>query len=289
MNLNPLDLPGPAFLAFYAFLLLVAHFVGKWLLHFCKSADITPTRAPNLTPLETAYLAGGAERAVDAELVRLLRHDLLVIKPGGGGFAVKDPAAGPLDGLQRDLVRETMRTDGAIERLRRLRSPVLTRAQTRLAGEGLLLAAGGSEANCVRLAKGAPFVVAIAVGVMKLLVGLARHRPVAFLVMFLIASLVILGVKLFKLPLRSAKGNAALKDFERRNAALQATAKRRGNELDDSSLMLAVGLFGASVLASDELVWMREGFISRQSSGSSDSGGGSCGGGGGGGCGGCGG
>jgi hypothetical protein len=36
VNLSPLDLPGPAFLAFYVFALIVAHFVGNAL--FC-----TPT------------------------------------------------------------------------------------------------------------------------------------------------------------------------------------------------------------------------------------------------------
>jgi uncharacterized protein (TIGR04222 family) len=290
MNLNPLDLPGPAFLAFYAFALIAAHFAGKALLKLCRSNHDDVTGLHNdLAPGETAFLAGGAERAIDTALVGLLRHDLVAVKPGGGGFEVKNPAP-PLHELQAQVYREIAKKNGAIERLHKVRSAFLDRAQVRLASLGLLLGHGSAEALCVRGAKGLPFAAVIVVGVLKLFVGFARQRPVGFLVVFLVASVVILALKVFKLPHRSAKGDTALKNLERRNAALQATAKRRSGDLDDNSLMFAVALFGSQVLSTGDLSWMQAGFVNRQSSSSDSGGGGSCGGGGGGGgCGGCGG
>lgn len=292
MNLNPLDLPGPAFLAFYVFALIAAHFAGKALMLLCRSKHADSANLPDsLEPTEAAFLAGGTERAVDTALVRLLHADLIAVKPGGGGFEPKadKPDALRLSDLQRDVYREIARKDGSVDALHRLKSAFLTRTEVRLGGDGLLLARGSAEATCLRGAKALPFAAVIALGVVKVFVGIARHRPVTFLMVFLLVSLVLLGIKLYKLPLRSARGEAALRNLKRRNAALETTVRRRSRDLDDATLLFAIALFGPQVLASSELAWMHQGFVNRQS-GSSDSGGGACGGGGGGGgCGGCGG
>jgi uncharacterized protein (TIGR04222 family) len=286
---NPLDLPGPAFLAFYVVALVVAHFAGKGLVRLCRSdrAEDAPLPAA-LAPSEAAYLAGGTERAIDMALVRLLRHQLIGVKAGGGGFEVRQPLPTPANELQQEVYREIGRGNGDVAQLRRLRGTALARTRVRLANEGLLLQGASAEAMCVRIAKGVPFAAVIALGGMKIMVGIARHRPVAFLVVLVLVSLGILALKLFSLPLRAARGERALQNLHRRNAALQIAARRRGAELDDGSLMLAVALFGTQVLANGEFAWMQEGFVTRQST-SSDSSGGSCSGCGGGGCGGCGG
>jgi hypothetical protein len=125
--------------------------------------------------------------------------------------------------------------------------------------------------------------------VLKIGVGISRHRPVAFLVAFVLVSLVVLAIKWSNLPLRSAKGDEALEKLRRRNAALETTVRRRGGEVDVGSLLLAVALFGPRLLASGELAWMHEGFVTRHQNSTDSSGGGSCSGGCGGGCGGCGG
>jgi uncharacterized protein (TIGR04222 family) len=282
------DLSGPAFLAFYVFAMLFAHVAGRFLARLCKSSHPAEVATPEVTPLEAAYLAGGRGRVVDASLVSMLRHDVIAVQGSGGAFVAGKAAAQPQSGMQADLYREIARNRGTIEKLRRLRNATVARVETRLANDGLLMPTSGSEALCTRLALGLPVAAVIALGALRLVAGTARGRPVAFLVVLLIVSLIVLGVKLLKLPLRSGKGDAALAKLQRRNAALQATAKRRAADLDDSSLMLAVGLFGAPVLSTGELVWMQKGFVSRQSGADSSSGGcsGGCGGGG---CGGCGG
>jgi uncharacterized protein (TIGR04222 family) len=293
LNLNPLDLPGPAFLAFYVFSLIIAHFLGKALMQWCRSNHAEAANVPNdLHSAEAAFLAGGTERAVDTALVQLLHADLITVKPSGGGFETKadKPDTLQLGDLQRDVYREIAHKKGSVDALHRLKSAALTRAQVRLAGGGLLLARGSPEANCARGANALPFAAVIALGIVKIFVGIARHRPVTFLIVFVLVSLVLLGIKVFKLPLRSARGEAALKNLRRRNAALETTVRRRSRELDDATLLFAVALFGPQVLATSEFAWMHQGFVNRQSGSSDGGGGGSCGGGGGGGgCGGCGG
>jgi len=291
MSWNPLDLPGQLFLVFFLCALGVAHVVGRLLVRMCRARHASSVPAPQLAPLETAYLAGGPARAVDAALVGLLRHDVIAVQAGGGGFAPgKSPGAG-LSGLQADLYREIARRGGAIEKLRRVRSAALAGMETRLANDRLLLAASAEERRCVQRALAVPVALVIALGVAKVAVGIGRGKPVLLLVILLIVAAIIFAVKVWKLPLRSSKGETALEKLRRRNAALQTTAKRRSADLDEASLMLAVGLFGTQALAGSELLWMRQGFVSNRSdsgSGSCGSSGG-CGGGGGGGCGGCGG
>lgn len=289
---NPLDLPGPAFLGFYLVALVAAHYAGRLLAQACRTSRSASAPTPDLTPLETAYLAGGRARAVDAALAGMLQHDVIAVLPGGGGFATSKASQKSLAGLQADLYREISRRSGAIEKLRRISSAALARMETRLANDGLLLVASNSERRCLRLALGAPVAAVIVLGALKVALGIARARPVVFLVLLLLGAVFVLGVKMFNLPLRSTQGETALEKLRRRNAALQATAKRRSTELDESSLILAVGLFGTQVLASSGLVWMQQGFVPHRSDSSSSGGCGSssgCGGGGGGGCGGCGG
>jgi len=295
VNLNPLDLAGPVFLAFYAFLLVIAHVVGKALTRMCGSSRATSEGLPESLPvIDAAFLAGGRERAIETALVPLMRNNWIAAKPRGG-FELTTTRPGPLADLQADVYREISRNNTTLEGLRRMRSVFLDRVELHLASAGLLLARDSAEATCARFAKCLPFLAAMALGVAKLGIGIERHRPVAFISLFLVASLIILGIKFFNLPLRTAKGDRALDKLKRRNAALQTTVRRRAGELDDAFLLMAIALYSPAVLADGELAWMRPALATRQS-GSSDSGGSSCGsssgggcGGGGGGCGGCGG
>lgn len=295
--MNPLDLPGPAFLAFYSFALFAAHFAGKALAALCRGRHADDASLPdNLPAPEAAYLAGGTARAVDAALVQLLRAGLIAPK-AGSGFALKGDRTDDafLPELQKELYRQIARGNGDIEDLHGLPSAFLARARVRLAGDGLLMDGSSAEALCGRAAKCVPVGAVFALGSMKVAVGLGRHRPVALLVVFLIVSAAILLVKWVKLPPRSARGEQVLDRLKQRNAALEVTVRRGGVDVDNESLALAVALFGTQVLAGSAFGWMQPGFAARKP-GSSDSGGSSSGcggggdgGGGGGGCGGCGG
>jgi uncharacterized protein (TIGR04222 family) len=297
--MNPLDLPGPQFLVFYVVALLAAHVAGVLLKRRCRSGESSFAPPPqDLSVYEVAMLADGKARAVETALVRLARRNVLVPAADGDGFELGAAGAAspapPLEGVEKDVYRAIEKKRGGIDALRKLSSASAARMEARLQRLGLLLAADSEEATCLRRAAAWPMLLVIGLGVAKILVGIARARPVVLLIVLVLVAVVILAFKYFRLPRRSTQGEAALADLRRQNAALESTAQRRGEDLADSDLMLAVALFGTSILASSALAWMHPAFISKrdQSGGSScGSSGGGCGSGSscGGGCGGCGG
>lgn len=290
--MNPFDLPGPTFLFVYIVLMFAAHVISGVLVRVCRLRHQRSTTTPDLSPLEAAYLAGGRGRAVDAALVGLLHHDAITVDPAGGAFVAGAQAPLNLTGLQAELHHQIVARNGAIETLRKLRTATLSRLETKLARNGLLLGGSGAERLCLVLATTVPMGATVMVGLMKIAIGLARNRPVILLVILTLFAGALVAYKAFNLPLRSSLGEAALEKLRRRNAALQATTQRRSGDLDEASLMLAIGLFGTAILAGSELLWMKPGFTPNRSSDSSGGGCSSssgCGGGGGGGCGGCGG
>jgi uncharacterized protein (TIGR04222 family) len=157
------------------------------------------------------------------------------------------------------------------------------------------------------------FTAALGLGVLKVLIGIGRDRPVAFLV-FLLLLAAGLGYSTLVSSAnsrRSRRGDAALKLLREQNQPLLMTVGSEGAALNGGHLAMAVALFGTTALASSghrELRTMlapsssggvsggvsdlstsdcSSGDSSSDSSSSSDSGGSSCSSGGG--CGGCGG
>lgn len=293
--MNPLDWTGPAFLAFYVVALVLAHPAGRLLNRICRSAErVGPL--PELSEYEAALLAGGSARAVDTALVRLLRHEAIAVREDGRGFESRSTPPQTND-LAAELHRDIAKYQTTLEHLRGRRNVSLAPAEVRLRRLGLVLDPSSAESFCLRVTSGLPTGALIALGVAKIGVGLARGRPVLFLVILVLVSLVVLGFKVLRVPARSSLGERHLQALQQRNSALQTTASRRGAELADADLALAVALFGPNVLAGGEYAWMHQTFVQRQS-GSSDGGSSSScgsssgcggGGGGGGGCGGCGG
>lgn len=143
------------------------------------------------------------------------------------------------------------------------------------------------------------FGAALGLGVMKLVVGLSRGRPVGFLVMLLLLGAVLGFWVLGSAPRRTRRGDKALAKLREDNAALRTTAAADGawGTMSSGSVALAVALFGTGLLAASGMVDLRDylvppgrggGSVDVDASDEGDSGG-DGGGGCGGGCGGCGG
>lgn len=302
--MNPFDLPGPRFLELYALVLGVAVVLAcmvRWLMRL--PADDPGAEATDLEPYEAAYLAGGARRAIETAIVRLVRRKALVFEGTGGRLKNGDGQlkdAHPLEGwicavaggapgktagdLQHSAVREAEKlSDGLLARGLLVRRPQA--ARLRLVSSLMVIAVG-------------------VFGLIKLVVGLERHRPVGFLAALLVGTAVVAVIFFFKMPFRSRRGDKALAHLQHENAALAFAAGRRAGELGDTDLLLAMGLFGSAVLVGGPLAHLQSALLApriqaTKSSGSScgsscssaatcGGGGGGCGGGGGGGCGGCG-
>src|SRR5262245_17598411 len=78
--MNPLDLPGPQFLALYFCLALVAIALSTWIVWAARPPnDEPPAEAMELDPYETAFLAGQEEQAAHAAIARLLQRGTLTL------------------------------------------------------------------------------------------------------------------------------------------------------------------------------------------------------------------
>lgn len=182
---NPFDLDNPSFLTLYvALLILVA--LGTWLL---RDLARTTDRRPDLRDLgevELAYCVGGNERAADTLYVALASHGAASL--GTDGIVVEGPVPGlppQLEAFRRALV-------GARSRQRFLSafadSTPYGAMLDRLLARKILLAP--SRRHRLFLANWLPVALLLAFGLVKVVVGLSRGKPVGFLLFFTVATLV---------------------------------------------------------------------------------------------------
>ena len=290
--LNPFDLRGPAFLLFFTSATLtglVLAGVLRWSLR--KPADEPPRNMPPLHPYEIAYLTGGPVLATNTALASMSERTLLRPRVGDRAVETHSPLPDdahpferaiydaipkghrPLSELRKDLRHAT---DALADRLRLL-GLLPTRQQTFLAYTIPLLVT----------------LIAPTMGLIKVYVGMARNRPVAYLIIALLIAIPLGLVVSVRTIRRSRRGDKVLKQLRARHARLQfAQPTMAGNDL-----ALAMGLFGFGVLAHTQHDDLRKAFQPPQnssgcgggcgtSSGGDGGGGSGCGGGG---CGGCGG
>lgn len=275
MALGPFDLSGGPFLLLYAALFLLASILSIRLSQALRPEGRQPSQ---LDGEDMAVLAGGLPRHCELLAAQLL---------ASGNLAV--------DGKQRLALASDAPATPAVRALRGTASPLdwatverafgaLGRAiRSRLVDHGLLLADG--EGWRLRIAQALPFVLLAGFGLIKLGIGEARGRPVGFLLLALIVTVVVAVIRFAGLDMRTRAGQAALAQARERNDRLRRapTAGEVG---------LGVALFGTTVLAGSQwesLHRLRTAGSDNGSGGSdSSSDGGSSGGGcGGGGCGGC--
>jgi len=302
--MNPLDWTGPQFLGFYA-MFLVAAFIVAWV---WKHALNQPAAAPeppelDLDPYQTAMLEG-PDAAVRGAVVALVH---------GGSLRCEDDelrVAAPLPGgamhLERAVYRSVDEQRSSLGGLREDVEGELRRLEKSLRERGFLRTPEQDERY-----KSHPwlfFLVALGLGVAKVMVGVSRDRPVGYLVGLLFVAFVVgLSLRLFH-SRRTRRGERALALLRLRHEALLHSASAEGSAgaMRPRELALAAGLFGVGVLSLVHFPALRDYLMPVSPSTGGGSGGGdsgwsgdssssdssSCGGGdsgGGGGCGGCGG
>ena len=297
---------GPAFLVVYA-LGLAAVWGSGWLARR-RLAGPPPPEPIEVHVYEAAMLAGGEDLVATAAMARLWTAD--IIEAGDGWLRESFEAAelrrlpdaatplrvGPrveLDHPVETAVYEAVRNGGDLRpdevRAEAAASAAFAALRRRLEDRRLLYDAGSR----VELRwQNAWYVPLLAIGAYRVMVGVERGKPVAYLVVLLVVTAVLLGSD-FRPPRRTPAGDRALK--EERNSERELAAETRSGEIAVSSLPLAVALFGTAALWSTD-PWlaaalgvsyrsMGPAFLSSVGSGCGGGSGG-CGGGGGGGCGG---
>jgi uncharacterized protein (TIGR04222 family) len=280
--IDPMEMPGPQFLAFYAAVAASLTVLTWWLRH--KYEGGPAPRLPNADPYQIAFLRGGADEVLRVALFQLLDREALAVKDGriGPGPKADEPAR---DDIEADVLAhfsiaaepKTLFDGGRSSRLCGRYEPELVRL-------GLL---PGPEDRRRRWRIGVPVAMLLTgLAIAKFSIGISRDRPVLFLAGLGVFAPIVALAPLFQR--RTARGTALVKDLKEIFAGARETGLARGA----SDAPLAVAVFGLACLPESVWPWRKEVFP-KAGGGSSCGGGcsGGCGGGGcgGGGCGGCGG
>ena len=281
MPSNPLDWRGPEFLALFALLMVIATAASVFLRVRQRNREAQSggmsLGEPDVWSL--AYLAGGPQRLIDTAVAELHRLGLVQWNatkhlPEVVGNALPD------DPLLR-TVHGAIRQRSLSSLLAVIKSGQMEAVRKRLQQRGWWFTS--QQALQICRISALPFALLSSLGIAKIAVGISRDKPVAFLVVLTLISVIIALVTYFKRPGITPKGRQALA-AEKKKHQLSARAHR------DEQVALAVALAGTAVLAGTAMA----GYHDLRRPGSSDSSSGGCssdsgGGGSGGGCGGCGG
>ena len=284
--MNPLDLPGPQFLAFYAALAIIVLLV-LYVARSMGEANQTPTMRFE-DPYLIAYLRGGKNEALRVSTVSLVDRGILKWEGLTTLSATPNEPARPIEqALVRHFAQPASATSiftGAIL------AAATDEYRTKLTRLKLLPSDTQVSARRRRLALA--LVVLIGVSAAKVWVALSHGRTnIAFLIILTVVACM-LASKSYN-PHRTPAGDALLADLRMLFARLKERAHtlRPGGETSEVALLMAV--FGVRALSPVLFPYARQLFPKSTASPSSSSCGSacgsSCGGGGGGGCGGCGG
>jgi uncharacterized protein (TIGR04222 family) len=296
---NPLDFQGREFLSFYlsvaSTVTLFAYFL-RWYLR--QPAKKSSGAVVSLHPYETAYLAGGQNRAIDAAIISLIQHGHLKPEPELRTLVPQSPLPHNSHPLEQ-AIEQAARSSGEVDQVRVSVANATDQICNHLKSLNLLMTESQNKAAQKLPAIGVFAVLLL--GISKILVGISRDKPVGFLVVLCMITAII-GCCFLCVPVfRSRYGDRVLADLKARYLNQQRVKSANTMLTTDPQLVLAFGLFGTVVLAESSLIDLRK--VLAPPPNSADGGGGDgCGGGGdsggsgggdsgggGGGCGGCGG
>lgn len=294
--MNPFNLAGPQFLVFFGVLAAVVFAAAIWLRWWLRTpGDDAGSEADEMSPYDLAYLNGAANGAINAAIARLVHRDVLTASATQRKLSRSTrPLSKKATALEQAIHDAVDESGIEVQKVRKQVVSAAASHERHLQEMGLVV--DDDQAIFARALPLVLFLCVIAIGFIKVLVGLSRGRPVEILsvacVLLFMAGFVAFGRKVH----RSRRGDQVLARLKQQNAALRTTVSSNSAQLTGSDIVMAVGLYGVGVLANgplSQLVHALQPPPQSNSSGgcgsSSCGGGGGCGGGcGGGGCGGCG-
>jgi uncharacterized protein (TIGR04222 family) len=284
---------GPEFLTFYFFLFAGCFGVALALRRQLRvPAAEHPVNAADLDGYATAFLNGGRVLAVNTAITTLANQRAVNVPARAGRVISVAPAPAFAHPLEQSVYDAANANAGiTISSLRQAMRPAVTRIAAELQSRGLIV----NDANA-RRAIAIPLLIAfaaVAVGVIKLGIGVTRGKPVGYLIALCIISVIISLIAFARRPLRTRKGDAVLARLRESHVGPKQLG-RNVSAIPAAEIAAVVGLFGMTALAGTDLGGLRKALQPPANAGSTGCGtgcgsscGGSCGrGGGGGGCGG---
>jgi uncharacterized protein (TIGR04222 family) len=277
---------GPSFLLVY---LLIAVAVGVAGVRARRALAEPATTGPagDLTahPHDVAYLNGGGDLAVYSALSAMHLRGTIATKRGSV------QATGRLEPDADALERAIHRTATGPVLPRRL--PFHRSVQTAMAAIEDRLMAGGflltDEQRWQIRRVGLWMLGVAAIGLVRMLAGVAEARPVGFLVVALLVVTVVAVVQLSLAPRRSRHGDRTLCALRAEHHGLSPEVKPDWRVYGPNAAALGIGIFGTSALWASDPVFAGEIAVSRSAASATGGASGFAGSGAGGGGGGCGG
>ncbi len=298
LGLGPFDLGGPDFLKFYIPLVLIAIATSLTLRFWTQIDGTQGPRESNLTPAEAACLAFGRPAAVNATIAMLLQEGILqaqtprklpaFLNRGVATFHAANDLPDDTDEVAAAVYAAASERPRTLADLQSAAATETAQVAQNLAERGYLV--NQSEAFALRLWPVLILVAVAAIGVVKIMVGLTRDKPVGFLgiTVFVVFAMAIVCAQR---PWQTHSGRRLLDRLKMKYPA--SMQNQQQSEMSGSAIAMLAALYGATVLSDELFGGLKQAWQSTSTSGAGgDSGcsGSGCGGGGGnGGCGGCGG
>jgi uncharacterized protein (TIGR04222 family) len=296
-GMNVFDWRGPEFLGFYILFFPVCFGLALWLRWKWRVPTGAEQPKSELDGYATAFLNGGKVLTVNTAIANLINQKAMRVDAKSGRLTSLVPTPQFSHPLERLVYVAAESTDGTpVGNVRLTAVPGVTAIAEDLKMRGLVVAD-----DAARKAILIPLLIAFAaigVGVVKIMIGINRDRPVGYLVALCIIFGIISLVALARRPVRSRYGDGVLEQLRAKHIGPRELG-RNASCVSAAEFATMVGLFGFAALEGSNLENLRQslqppangsGNWSGCGGGSSCGGGGGCGGGGcGGGCGGCGG
>ena len=238
---NPINFTGSEFLTFYIFLVVMGIALAAWLRFSLCLVNANINQQPDLNTYEIAFLAGGNHRLIMAAITSLVKQGYVeVLKEGKLVVTGKiDPITDP---VEKAVAQDILATDGAIEQVFQKSTGMKDSIRSRL--EQLGLFPSDAQAFKAQIYPSLIVVILLGIGLYKMAVGISRDKPVGLL-LICIFGLLVLAARFFVKPQRSRYGEIIFDDLTNRLQHLKTANS------SDSELVLAVALFGATVLMAD--------------------------------------
>jgi uncharacterized protein (TIGR04222 family) len=296
MTNDLMNMSGPEFLGFFLPASLIAFFASALLLYLMRPSG--EEWRPD-DPYDVALARGGFNAVLEAAVAKLVHSRAITIDgtTTNSQLALGSNVPERPHVAEQAVLRWVKEGDSSMTTGSRLMESAMSTRQRALIEKGVLIGDGTRWFNYFIAAS--PMLVMGWLGADKMMVGLSRGRPVAFLVLSLGLMAVALVVMMMLRPKLTSSAVKTLNQAKAENSALRYAGTGGSlSHLDGRDVMFSVALFGMAPLIGTELGPVQRLMHPPGSSGGSSCGGSSCsssscgsscGGGCGGGCGGCGG
>lgn len=212
-----LDWSGPSFLMFYGLAYFIALAASRRRARNALRPYENQNAPAGLEPYETAYLSGGPNRVTQMGVSKLILCGAAVWKQKFSGAHLIPVDGAKPRGLQPVEQRMWNQLAAAgsnglkVNLLGATLQPDYTALEMRLAIRGLRPAKG--ERSSAAFAAVWPLLILLAIGVVKMMVGISRDRPVLFLFFLLILTVITAVIVAGKVPRITGKGETVLKNL----------------------------------------------------------------------------